>query len=236
MADLTSINDSNNSPVNILTDEVTDGTLGTGKKQLVGVVDATLNSVNKLTINSSGQAAVVSSDLGATTDVETAGDGSLIAIIKRLRTLLSGGLPAALGANGGLKTEVLSSIAAARTSDSISSALATDAIMNGLTALTPKYAAVTASASGATTVIAAVASKKLRILGGFLVCTSAVTVKFQSHTTTATATGTMPFGVNGGIAIPFSPVGWFETVAGEALDISLGGAVAVGGEIVYVEV
>ncbi len=43
--------------------------------------------------------------LGATTDAEAAGNGTLIALIKRLRTLLNGGLPAALAASGGLKIE-----------------------------------------------------------------------------------------------------------------------------------
>ena len=194
-----------------------------------------------LSLTVDGTVAVTAADgssvaLGTTTDVEATANGSVIAILKRLRTLLNGGLPAALGANGGVKVEVLSDIAAARTTDSISAALATDAIMSGLTALTPTFAPITASASGVTTVVAAVASKKIRILGGFIVCTSAVSVNFQSHTTTTTKTGTMPFGANGGVAIPFSPVGWFETVAGEALDINLGGAVAVGGQLVYVTV
>lgn len=43
--------------------------------------------------------------LGATTDAEAAGDGSIIALLKRLRTLLAGGLPAVLAAGGGLKVE-----------------------------------------------------------------------------------------------------------------------------------
>ena len=43
---------------------------------------------------------------GATTDAETAsGNGSVVSILKRLRTLLAGGLPAALAAGGGLKVE-----------------------------------------------------------------------------------------------------------------------------------
>lgn len=43
---------------------------------------------------------------GATTDAEAAaGNGTLIAIQKRLRTLLNGGLPAALGGSGGLKVD-----------------------------------------------------------------------------------------------------------------------------------
>lgn len=44
--------------------------------------------------------------LGSTTDAEAAaGNGSIIALLKRLRTLLNGGLPAALGAGSGLKVD-----------------------------------------------------------------------------------------------------------------------------------
>ena len=43
--------------------------------------------------------------IGTKGDVEATGNGSVIAILKRLRTLWAGGLPAALGAGGGLKVE-----------------------------------------------------------------------------------------------------------------------------------
>lgn len=43
--------------------------------------------------------------LGAPADAEATGSGSIIAILKRLRTLLNGGLPAALGAGGGVKVD-----------------------------------------------------------------------------------------------------------------------------------
>lgn len=55
------------------------------------------------------------SNIGTSTDAEATGDGTLIAISKRLRTLLNGittlfgaGLPAALGSSGGVKVDVLS--------------------------------------------------------------------------------------------------------------------------------
>jgi hypothetical protein len=44
--------------------------------------------------------------LGTTADAEASGNGSIIAVLKRLRTLLNGGLPAALGSGGGVKTDV----------------------------------------------------------------------------------------------------------------------------------
>jgi hypothetical protein len=44
--------------------------------------------------------------LGTTTDTEATGNGTLIGIIKRIRTLFGGGLPSALSASGNLKTVV----------------------------------------------------------------------------------------------------------------------------------
>lgn len=43
--------------------------------------------------------------VGAPADAEATGSGTLIALLKRLRTLLNGGLPAALGGAGGVKVE-----------------------------------------------------------------------------------------------------------------------------------
>jgi hypothetical protein len=54
----------------------------------------------------------VESALGTTADVEATGNGSLIAIMKRLRTLLAGGLPAALTAGGGMKVGVVDALPA----------------------------------------------------------------------------------------------------------------------------
>ena len=113
---------------------------------------------------------------------------------------------------------------------------ATGAVYNGVTALTPKFAAVVASASGATTIIAAVTSKKIRVLAIELMANGTVNAKWQSHTTPTDLTGLAYLVANSGYVLPFSPTGWFETVSGEALDINLSAAIAVGGSIVYVEV
>lgn len=48
--------------------------------------------------------------IGASTDLEATGNGKLIALTKRLRTLLNGGLPAALGGSGGLKVEAVANV------------------------------------------------------------------------------------------------------------------------------
>lgn len=172
-------------------------------------------------------------------------------------------LPAALAASGGVKVDISgtganataikvdgsavtqpvsgtvtvgSEPAKSRTVDSIAVSQQTDALMNGLTALTPLFAKISASASGANTLVAAVASKQIRVLQFTLVTAGAVNVKFQSHVTPTDLTGLMDFSANGGISAPFCPVGLFQTVSGEALDLNLSAAVNVGGWLVYVTV
>jgi len=112
----------------------------------------------------------------------------------------------------------------------------TSTIFNGTTALTPKFVTIVASSSGVTNVLAAVAGKRLRVLRLSLVANGAVNVKFQSHVTPTDLTGLYYLAANGGWVEPFCPVGIFQTVSGEALDINLSGAVAVGGCLTYVEV
>jgi hypothetical protein len=110
----------------------------------------------------------------------------------------------------------------------------TGTVYSGTTALTPLFALVAISASG--TVIPLVAAKKIRVLAMQLVAAAAVNVKWQSHVLPTDLTGLAYFAANGGYVLPFNPVGWFQTVAGEALDINLSASVAVGGSITYVTV
>lgn len=113
----------------------------------------------------------------------------------------------------------------------------TGTVYNGTAALTPKFKLVSASSSGANTVVAAVTSKKIRVLAWDVKVNAAVNFKWQSHVTPTDLTGLYYCNGQGdGVARAFNPVGYFETVAGEALDINLSGAVAVGGVLTYVEV
>ncbi len=114
-------------------------------------------------------------------------------------------------------------------------AIASDGIGAGAALLVPKFAVIAASSSGDNAIVAAVPTKKIRVLAYNMVANGAVNAKFQSDATDKT--GLKYFDAAGaGICAPFNPVGWFETVAGEKLDLNLSGAVAVGGELVYVEV
>lgn len=119
---------------------------------------------------------------------------------------------------------------------SVSAKLGTDAIMDGVTPLTPKFAAIAASSSGDNTIVAAVVSKKLRVLSYTLVAAGAVTCRFEDGAGGTAKSGVMSLAANGVLSVPFSAVGHFETTANTLLNLELGGAVSVAGHICYVEV
>jgi hypothetical protein len=134
--------------------------------------------------------------------------------------------------------------ASSRTVDSMSAAQATDAVMNGLTALTPAFAKIdrATNADGAA-LVNLTASKKIRVLAYTLVCAGASGVKWQSSTSNVNATGSntdltpvMSFAANGGASVAYCPLGHFETVAGEALKLNSNSTNQVSGHLVYVVV
>lgn len=100
--------------------------------------------------------------------------------------------------------------------------------------VTPKFAKISLSATGDP--IAAVTSKKIRVLAYNIMGAGAVNAKFQSNATTDLTGLKYIAAAGGGICAPFNPVGWFETVAGEKLTLNLSASVSVGGEITYIEV
>lgn len=133
------------------------------------------------------------------------------------------------------QVDVVTAPVRSRTTDAMAVALQTDALMNSLTALTPKFAVIAATSSGNTDVVAAVTSKKIRVLAYNLLVSGAASVKFQSGASTD-KTGSKALAANGGLVAGFNPLGWFETVSGEKLNINSSAAVTIGGELVYVEV
>jgi hypothetical protein len=100
---------------------------------------------------------------------------------------------------------------------------------------TPLFAAIAAASSGNNTLVAAVAGKRIRVLAGSLTMTgTAVTIRFESAADGTALTGQMTPAQGQTIPLPFCPVGHFETVAGELLNLELGGAQSVTGWLVYV--
>ena len=99
-----------------------------------------------------------------------------------------------------------------------------------------QYRPITASASGATTIVPAptVAGQQIVVLDITVTHSASVNWSLQSHVTTTVATGLM-YGTAGPPMVLSDPMnGLFATVPGEALDINLSSAVAVGGLITYV--
>lgn len=144
------------------------------------------------------------------------------------------GLLVNLGANNDVS--VTSQPARAAITDTITAKLATDAIQNGTTALTPKFAIIDATSSGDNTIVAAVSSKKIRVLSLVLVSAGTTTVRFESGASGTALTGQMSLIANVGFTLPFNPVGWFETAATTLLNLELSAAVSVDGCLTYVEV
>ena len=99
----------------------------------------------------------------------------------------------------------------------------------------PKSAIISASAAGATQVVAAVTGKKICPIG--YVCTAAGSVNWKFQSAGTDKTGLLYHGGKGEGEAPVAPPGaWlWEGGVNEALNINLSGAVAVGGHLQYVE-
>lgn len=108
-------------------------------------------------------------------------------------------------------------------------------VWDGAVELPVKRAVINASASGNNTLVAAVASKKIRVVSLFLQSAGTVTGTFQDGAAGTPITGGLPESLSTGLVLPFNPHGWFETSAATLLNLSLGAAIAVGGALQYVE-
>lgn len=96
--------------------------------------------------------------------------------------------------------------------------------------------AVSASV-GDTTVVSAVAGKKIRVMEFFLVPTGTATLRFESGTGGTALTGQMSTVTGNPIASGYSPDGHFETGVGELLNIEfVGVGLTISGWLTYVEV
>ena len=102
---------------------------------------------------------------------------------------------------------------------------------------TVKNADINATASGDTTVVAAVANKKLRVISvGIFPVSAAVNISWKSGaSTTKIQPGT--YVINEGFMLSDLSPGWFvETDSGEALVINLSATANVRGFVNYIEV
>lgn len=134
------------------------------------------------------------------------------------------------------QVDVVTQPALDRLTDNVGVALQTDAILSDTTALTPKFAVIDHASSGDNTLVAAVASRKIRVLSLWLVAAGAVTVRFESGAGGTALTGQASLGANAVLVLPFNPLGHFETAVNTLLNLELGGAVSVDGNLCYCEV
>src|ERR1017187_3107724 len=109
------------------------------------------------------------------------------------------------------------------------------AAFNGTTPVTPQYATFTISSPGTSTLVSAVAGKKVYLLSWGACANAAATMNFQSHTTTALATGIRYMTQFSTAGRAEARLGIFATATGEALDIVVGGTGPVSGEFTYVQ-
>lgn len=113
-----------------------------------------------------------------------------------------------------------------------------DKVADGGTHSAVKFAVINVDGADADAIIAAVAGKKLRVLGYVIKCSGAVNLTWQDGAA-AVSSGVIPLTANGdlGIIAPISPTGWFETAtAGQTLVLLKSGAVSCDGHLTYVEV
>lgn len=96
-----------------------------------------------------------------------------------------------------------------------------------------KYAKIDCSSSGDNTIVALVASTKIRVVSYVLSASAAVNAKWKSGASTDKS-GLIYMDAKGGAQASHQD-GLLETAAGEALVLNLSGAVAVGGHVAYVE-
>ncbi len=99
--------------------------------------------------------------------------------------------------------------------------------------VTPAFAAISGASSGDNTIVAANATKKIRVFALAIVAAGAVNVRFESAAGGTALTGVMSFAANGGYVLPYNEAGWFETAVNELLNMELGGAVQVSGHLTY---
>lgn len=100
-----------------------------------------------------------------------------------------------------------------------------------------QYAVIAAASIGDNTLVAAVAGKKIRVIAALLVASGgAITVRFESAAGGTALSGLMNLGADGQLPLPENGFGWFETVAGELLNLELSAATSVDGVLVYEEI
>lgn len=103
-----------------------------------------------------------------------------------------------------------------------------------------KYAFANVAASQTdSAIVAAVTSKKIRVLSMYALAGGTATNLTFNTKPAGAGTAISPLfanGANGGEVLPFSPIGWFETNSGEGLSVTTGTGSTTGIGVSYIEV
>jgi hypothetical protein len=99
-----------------------------------------------------------------------------------------------------------------------------------------QYTSLSQAAAAATLIAAQAAGVKIRVVGLFLVNTTAQTLTFKSGAAGTALTGAMALGANGVLVLPFNTAGWFETAAATLLELAASGGTQVSGALAWVAV
>lgn len=224
-----------------------------------GVNDGDVSSANPLPVDASANAVPVTDNGGSLTvdgtvnlsatdnavlDSIATNTGSTATAVQLLDNAISGNemqvdivasLPA--GTNNIGDVDIASALpAGTNVIGDVGARMVTSSIQDGTTAATPKFAAIDDATSGNNTLVAAVASKKLRVLSYVLVAAGTVNARFESGANGTALTGQMNLVANTGVSSGFNPLGHFETAANTLLNLELSAAVSVDGHLTYVEV
>ena|SRR5581483_4442460 len=93
-----------------------------------------------------------------------------------------------------------------------------------------KYFLISCSSSGANQIIAGTSGYKIRVLQYVITASGSVNAKWQNGSTDVT--GLLYMTADTGASVPYCKEGLFETTDGNALNLNLSGATAVGGHMV----
>lgn len=211
MADPTTVSNTPLTDYTVLTDEVADATLGTGKAQYVKLIDGTLDGTAKSLIDGHGALYV--------------SDQRIYALLQEM--LLRGGPEGAMVQ------------ALARSNDTVSATIASDAVMIEDRPVVAQFAFANVAASQTDSLLAPVPpGKRVRAIvfrlhtGG-----TATNVTFNTRkpgTAGVACSETFATAANGGHHGAFCPVGHFQTNIGEDLTVTTGAGSTVGIGLTYI--
>ena len=216
------------------------GTAGAASADVLTVQG--IASMTALKVDASGTTQPVSAAAlplptgAATAAAQATGNASLASLDGKLpargQATMSASTPVALASDQPPITVNLP--AGSNTIGGVVAQIATGVIYSGTTALTPQFAALSASSLGDNVTVTGVAGKKIRVLKYTVLAGGTVAVKFRTSTGPTDLTGPMPLAANSGVGGAFCPIGLFETAPGDSLLLNLSAATAVGGHLTYV--